>query len=100
MERIKAEEAWQEALHYIPGGVNSPVRSLGAAGETPLFIQKASGVELTDTDGNRFIDFCLSWGVFIAGHAHPQVTAAAIRAVESRSSYGIPLPGRPTWLNR
>ncbi|MCD8261618.1 MAG: glutamate-1-semialdehyde 2,1-aminomutase [Bacteroides sp.] len=93
MERVRSEEAWQEALHYIPGGVNSPVRSLGAVGETPLFIQKASGAELTDADGNRFIDFCLSWGVFIAGHAHPQVTAAAIRAVESGSSYGIPSPG-------
>ncbi|MCD7932084.1 MAG: glutamate-1-semialdehyde 2,1-aminomutase [Tannerellaceae bacterium] len=90
MERIKSKEAFLEAEKYIPGGVNSPVRALQSVKESPLFIRQASGAELTDIDGNKFIDFCLSWGVFIAGHAHPEVNEAIIEAVQRGSSYGIP----------
>jgi len=90
MKREKSIEAYKEALKYIPGGVNSPVRALRSVGETPLFIESARGATLTDVDGNRFTDFCLSWGVFILGHSFPTVNEAVIKAVERGSSYGIP----------
>ena len=73
MQRILSEKAYKEAVKYIPGGVNSPVRALKGVGEAPLFVLKADGVTLTDVDGNLFTDFCLSWGVFILGHNHPQI---------------------------
>ena len=90
MQRILSEKAYNEALKYIPGGVNSPVRALRSVGEAPLFISKADGVTLTDVDGNAFTDFCLSWGVFILGHNHPQVKNAVNQAIELGTSYGIP----------
>ena len=90
MQRILSEKAYNEALKYIPGGVNSPVRALRSVGEAPLFISKADGVTLTDVDGNAFTDFCLSWGVFILGHNHPQVKHAVNQAIELGTSYGIP----------
>ena len=90
MQRILSEKAYNEALKYIPGGVNSPVRALRSVGEAPLFISKADGVTLTDQDGNAFTDFCLSWGVFILGHNHPQVKHAVNQAIELGTSYGIP----------
>lgn len=90
MNRQKSKQAFSEAQKYIPGGVNSPVRALRSVGETPLFIKSADGAELTDIDGNKFIDFCLSWGVFIAGHSNPKVQEAVIDAVKNGTSYGIP----------
>jgi glutamate-1-semialdehyde 2,1-aminomutase len=90
MQRILSEKAYSEAVKYIPGGVNSPVRALRSVGEAPLFIAKADGTTLTDVDGNSFTDFCLSWGVFVLGHNHPQVRAAVNQAIELGTSYGIP----------
>lgn len=90
MQRILSEKAYNEAVKYIPGGVNSPVRALRSVGEAPLFIAKADGTTLTDVDGNEFSDFCLSWGVFILGHNHPQVKQAVNQAIELGTSYGIP----------
>ena len=90
MQRILSEKAYNEAVKYIPGGVNSPVRALRSVGEAPLFIAKADGTTLTDVDGNEFTDFCLSWGVFILGHNHPQVKQAVNQAIELGTSYGIP----------
>lgn len=90
MQRILSEKAYKEAVKYIPGGVNSPVRALRSVGEAPLFISKADGTTLTDVDGNEFTDFCLSWGVFILGHNHPQVKQAVNQAIELGTSYGIP----------
>lgn len=90
MQRILSEKAYNEACRYIPGGVNSPVRALRSVGEAPLFISKADGTTLTDVDGNNFTDFCLSWGVFVLGHNHPQVRAAVNQAIELGTSYGIP----------
>lgn len=89
-KRTKSIAAFEEAKRYIPGGVNSPVRALKAVGESPLFIDHAEGVTLTDIDGNQYTDFCLSWGVFIAGHAHPRVQKAVINAIGNGTSYGIP----------
>ncbi len=90
MERTNSLKAYAEAIKVIPGGVNSPVRALRSVGEAPLFIKKAKGTILTDVDDNQLIDFCLSWGVFILGHSHPQVNEAVKRAVDNGSSYGIP----------
>ncbi|MDR0845373.1 MAG: glutamate-1-semialdehyde 2,1-aminomutase [Tannerella sp.] len=90
MNRNNSIKAYQEAVRYIPGGVNSPVRALRSVDESPLFIQKARGTTLKDVDGNRFIDFCLSWGVFILGHSHPSVNSAIRKAVSNGTSYGIP----------
>jgi glutamate-1-semialdehyde 2,1-aminomutase len=92
MNRQKSIQAFEEAVRYIPGGVNSPVRALRSVDESPLFIRKAKGTTLTDIDGNRFTDFCLSWGVFILGHSHPAVNKAIRRAVADGTSYGIPSP--------
>lgn len=86
----KSTQAFQEAKHYIPGGVNSPVRSFRGVGGTPPFIASAAGSRLTDIDGNTYIDYVLSWGPMIAGHAHPAVTAALTDALQRGTSYGAP----------
>jgi glutamate-1-semialdehyde 2,1-aminomutase len=90
MNRTKSIAAYNEALQYIPGGVNSPVRALKSVGATPLFVQQAKGTTLTDVDGNRFTDFCLSWGVFILGHNHATINKAVRKAVANGTSFGIP----------
>ncbi|MBP5455914.1 MAG: glutamate-1-semialdehyde 2,1-aminomutase [Paludibacteraceae bacterium] len=90
MERAMSKKAFEEAIKYIPGGVNSPVRALKAVGETPLFIDHAADNKIYDIDGNSFTDYCLSWGVFLLGHAHPKVNKAVVEAVGRGTSYGIP----------
>lgn len=89
-ERKKSAAAFEQALKIIPGGVNSPVRALKSVGTTPLFVKEAQGACFTDIDDNKFIDFCMSWGVFILGHNNESVSQAAIDAVRHGSSYGIP----------
>ena len=81
---------YEEALKVMPGGVNSPVRSMAAIGRDPIFIERGEGAELIDTDGNRYVDWVCSWGPLIAGHAHPDVVAAVKRAAERGTSYGAP----------
>lgn len=90
MQKTLSEKAFSDALELIPGGVNSPVRALRSVGASPLFIQKARGAVLTDIDNRRYIDFCLSWGVHLHGHAHPAIVGASVAAVKRGSSYGIP----------
>lgn len=89
-ERQQSKAAYEAALGVIPGGVDSPVRALKAVGTHPLFVRRAEGPYLYDIDGNRFIDFCMSWGVFILGHNAPAVTSSAVAAVQAGSSYGTP----------
>jgi glutamate-1-semialdehyde 2,1-aminomutase len=81
---------YEEALKVMPGGVNSPVRSMAAIGRDPIFIEQGEGAELVDTDGNRYVDWVCSWGPLIAGHAHPAVVEAVKRAAERGTSYGAP----------
>ena len=90
LNRNKSIQAFSEAVKYIPGGVNSPVRALKAVGTDPLFIERAKGATITDIDGNNYTDFCLSWGVFILGHAHPDVLSSVEQAIQRGTSYGIP----------
>lgn len=88
----KSIELFNEAKALLPGGVDSPVRAFKAVGGQPLFIQKGEGAYLTDVDGNRYVDYVLSWGPLILGHAHPRVVAALQTAVTLGTSYGAPSP--------
>lgn len=90
MNRANSATAFKEAVRYIPGGVNSPVRALRSVNAAPLFVKNARGAVITDVDDNLFTDYCLSWGVFILGHAHPHVLRAVRRAIGKGTSYGIP----------
>lgn len=88
--RSLSQSAYERAKQVIPGGVNSPVRALRSVGTTPLFIREANKAYLTDIDDNTYIDFCMSWGVFILGHNNVAVSHKAAEAVGRGSSYGIP----------
>ncbi|MEA2423689.1 MAG: glutamate-semialdehyde -aminomutase [Thermoleophilaceae bacterium] len=79
-----------EAQRYIPGGVNSPVRSMAAIGRDPIFIERGEGAELVDSEGKRYVDWVCSWGPLIAGHAEPSVVAAVQEAAAKGTSYGAP----------
>jgi glutamate-1-semialdehyde 2,1-aminomutase len=85
-------QLFQQAQTIFPGGVNSPVRAFRAVGGQPLFIEHGEGPYLYDVDGNRFIDYVLSWGPLISGHAHPQVVEAIQQAALKGTSYGAPSP--------
>ena len=76
----------------MPGGVSSPVRAFKAVGGTPLFVERGDGAHLVDVDGNRYVDYVLSWGPLILGHAHPRVVSALEKAVRRGTSYGAPSP--------
>lgn len=76
MQHAKSEAAFEEAKQYIPGGVNSPVRSFRSVGGVPPIIAGGAGSKLTDIDGNEYIDYVLSYGPLLLGHAHPVVTEA------------------------
>jgi len=86
----KSIQAFKEAKQYIPGGVNSPVRSFRGVGGTPPFIDHAAGSYIYDIDGNQYIDYIGSWGPMILGHAHPAVTEALTEAIALGTSYGAP----------
>ncbi|MEM7589296.1 MAG: glutamate-1-semialdehyde 2,1-aminomutase [Myxococcota bacterium] len=88
-----SESLYKQACLVTPGGVNSPVRSFQGVGGHPLFIQKGQGPYCFDVDGNRFVDYMLSWGPLVLGHAHPQV----IQAVQQASQHGLGF-GAPTAL--
>lgn len=90
MNRSKSEALYSKAKNYFPGGVNSPVRAFKSVGGTPLFISKGDGAYVWDADGNKFIDFCCSWGPLILGHNNPKVKKHIIDAVESGTSFGAP----------
>jgi len=90
MKDKKSTAAYREALRYIPGGVNSPVRAFSSIGRSPLFIQKAQGPFITDIDNRTYIDYCLSWGVHILGHNHPSVISAVTKTLKKGTSFGAP----------
>ena len=83
-------QLFQQAQNLIPGGVDSPVRAFRAVGGQPLFIERGAGPYLFDADDNRYIDYVLSWGPLILGHAHPQVIEAIKAAAERGTSFGAP----------
>ncbi len=90
MNTTKSQKLFAEAQRYMPGGVNSPVRAFRSVGGQPLFIKRAKGSRLYDVDGNSFIDYVLSWGPMILGHAPAPVIKAIQRAAANGTSYGAP----------
>jgi len=96
LSRAKSEALFAEALNYIPGGVNSPVRAFRAVGGKPFFVNRAAGCRVWDVDGNEYIDYVGTWGPAILGHAHPKIIAAVKAAADHGTSFGIPNPGEVT----
>lgn len=88
--RAASEAAFAAAVRVIPGGVNSPVRAFRSVGGSPLFVDRGAGSKLWDIDGNQYIDFVLSWGPLILGHAHPEVVEATTAALRKGTSFGAP----------
>ena len=86
----RSSELFVEALKYIPGGVNSPVRAFKSVGGTPIFIKKANGAYLFDEDDKRYIDYINSWGPMILGHAYQPVVDAVIEKTKLGTSFGTP----------
>src|SRR5690242_7746081 len=96
MNRAQSEALFAESLKYIPGGVNSPVRAFRAVGGHPFFVAKALGSHIWDVDGNELIDYVLTWGPAILGHAHPKIISAVKAAADHGTSFGIPNPSEVT----
>jgi glutamate-1-semialdehyde 2,1-aminomutase len=87
-ERSKA--AYEEAVRLLPGGVNSPVRAFKSVHMTPIFMARGKGSKIYDIDGNEYIDYVLSWGPLILGHANPRVVEALKKVTENGTSFGAP----------
>ena len=92
MTHSRSEELFSQAQKYIPGGVNSPVRSFRSVGGSPRFISRGKGSHVWDVDGNEFVDYLGSWGPLILGHAHPEVVEAVKAAADDGTSFGAPIP--------
>ncbi|MBC2253285.1 glutamate-1-semialdehyde 2,1-aminomutase [Listeria welshimeri] len=86
----KSEKAFKEAKKVLPGGVNSPVRAFNSVDATPVFMDHGKGAYITDIDGNEYIDYVLSWGPLILGHANPSVVDAITKAAMKGTSFGTP----------
>src|SRR5688500_12317070 len=89
----RSAELYHRALHVLPGGVNSPVRAMRSIGRDPIFIERAAGAELTDVDGNVYVDYVCSWGPLIHGHAHPHVLEAIVEAAALGTTFGAATAG-------
>ena len=87
---IRSRQLFAEAKTLLPGGVDSPVRAFRSVGGEPLFIARGEGPYLFDVDGNRYIDYVLSWGPLILGHAHPRIVEVLAQAAARGTSYGAP----------
>ncbi|MDH4239700.1 MAG: aminotransferase class III-fold pyridoxal phosphate-dependent enzyme, partial [Phycisphaerae bacterium] len=78
----KSARAFSNAVNFLPGGVNSPVRAFGGVDIGPIFIDRAAGSKIYDIDGNEYVDYVCSWGPMILGHAHPKMLEAVQAAVK------------------
>ena len=85
-----SKKLFDSAKKYIPGGVNSPVRAFKAVGGTPVFFEKAKGAYLFDADGNRYIDYIMSWGPMLLGHGNKIVTNAIKEQIDKALTFGAP----------
>jgi len=92
MKTTRSSRLFTRAQDILPGGVNSPVRAFKAVGASPLFIRRASGARIEDVDGNLFIDYVMSWGPLIHGHAPPGLVKALAAAARDGTSFGAPSP--------
>jgi len=86
----RSAQVYRRALEYLPGGVNSPVRAMRSIGRDPIFIDRAEGSEIIDVDGNRYVDWVMSWGPLIHGHAHPEILKAVIDVAQRGTTFGAP----------
>jgi glutamate-1-semialdehyde 2,1-aminomutase len=89
----RSAELYRRALHVLPGGVNSPVRAMRSIGRDPIFVERAAGAEITDVDGNVYVDYVCSWGPLIHGHAHPAVLEAVVEAAALGTTFGAATAG-------
>jgi len=96
----QSEKLFTAAQKVIPGGVNSPVRAFKSVGGTPLFIKRAEGAYLYDSNDQKLIDYIGSWGPMVAGHSHPKVIEAVTNAIQSGLSYGAPTEIETTMAQR
>lgn len=90
MDYSKSKQAFKEAVNLMPGGVNSPVRAFKSVDMDPIFMERGKGSKIYDIDGNEYIDYVLSWGPLILGHANDTVTGALNKAVLNGTSFGAP----------
>ena len=90
MKTTRSAKLFADAQQLIPGGVNSPVRAFRSVGGQPRFIKRAKGAHLYDVDGNSYIDYVLSWGPMILGHAAPSVINTIKKAATNGTSFGAP----------
>jgi glutamate-1-semialdehyde 2,1-aminomutase len=100
MRTDKSKKLFARATQLLPGGVDSPVRAFKSVGGSPLFISRGSGATLVDVDGNKYIDYVMSWGPLIHGHAPTGLTAAIARAAKNGTSFGAPSPLEVTLAER
>ncbi|MEW9076841.1 glutamate-1-semialdehyde 2,1-aminomutase [Terrisporobacter glycolicus] len=89
MKHTKSEELYKEAVKYIPGGVNSPVRSFNSVGISPIFAKKAHGSKITDVDDNEYIDYICSWGPLMLGHSNEEISKGIGEMIASGTSFGL-----------
>src|SRR3954464_12775155 len=92
MRTTKSQKLFARAQQLLPGGVDSPVRAFKSVGGSPLFITRAAGARLVDVDGNRYIDYVMSWGPLIHGHAPRGLVKAIGAAAKRGTSFGAPSP--------
>ena len=84
----KSKKAFAEAVNLMPGGVNSPVRAFKSVDMDPIFMERGKGSKMYDIDGNEYIDYVLSWGPLIFGHANDRVVEAIKKVAETGTSFG------------
>ena len=89
MRHTKSEELYKEAVKYIPGGVNSPVRSFNSVGISPIFAKKAHGSKIVDVDDNEYIDYICSWGPLMLGHSNEEISKGIDEMISSGISFGL-----------
>lgn len=88
--RKRSEELFKEAKTMFPGGVHSPVRAFKSVEGAPLFIDRGEGSTLFDVDGNKYLDFCCSWGPLLLGHNHKEIKESILKTLEKGTSFGAP----------
>src|SRR5262245_47444297 len=92
MRAPRSKTLFAKAVRLLPGGVDSPVRAFRSVGAEPLFIRRAQGARLPDVDGRTFIDYVMSWGPLIHGHAPAGLVRALARVARDGTSFGAPSP--------
>src|SRR5262245_27529918 len=92
MKTTRSQRFFSHAQQLLPGGVDSPVRAFKSVGGSPVFVKRASGATLVDVDGNQYIDYVMSWGPLIHGHAPRGLVPAIARVAKDGTSFGAASP--------